>query len=233
MQRRTFVSTALAVAGVTALAGCTDGAGEDDGPGGYETGTYDGRDVPLAPLADVHEWYEDGTVRIVDTRGPGQYGSGHIEGAVLSPPPSDGDRDDPLADWDREDRIVTYCDCPHSLAVMRGSQLLADGFEAVYALDDGFPAWEEAGYPVESDTEAEIETHRIVGESDPRHAEDYVWVRTADGDQVEIAQIEADGSYELTIRFADVDADSLLHLEAPDYEREATLGVLTSGPVVA
>lgn len=233
MRRRSFVSVSGATV-TTALAGCLgrlQGNPDDE----YDTAVYDDREIPLVPLEDAHEWYEAGDAQFVDTRGPGQYASAHVEGAILSPPTSSSaEGDDALEDVPADTRLVTYCDCPHSLAVMRASELRADGFEDVYALDDGFPAWEEAGHPTERDDgTAAIDAREIVGRSSPDHEGEYVWLTTLDGSQTEITQVESGGVYKLTVRFADVDDETVLSLEAPDYELEATLETLTDGEVRA
>ncbi|MCU4753979.1 rhodanese-like domain-containing protein [Halobacteria archaeon AArc-curdl1] len=235
MKRRELVAVAgsLSLGGLAGCLGGFDDESSNDWPSSYDTANYEDVTVPLVPLEDAFEWYEAGDTRYVDTRGPGQYASAHIAGAVLSSAP-DGEEDDPTEDWGLDTRIVTYCDCPHSLATMRASRLRQAGFESVYALDDGFPAWRDAGHPVETDEGADsVATYEIVGRSSPDHAEEYVWLSTVDGAQREITQVQADGSYELTVRFSGVDRDTVLALEAPEYELEATLEELTAGVVTA
>lgn len=229
MKRRSVLGV-LGTVSLTAVSGCvsTGLTGSE-----YETREFEGETVPLVPLEDAYEWFEAEEATFVDTRGEGQYETAHIEAALLSTAP-DGLEDDPLEDVDHETRLVTYCDCPHSLAVQRGSRLLASGYEDVYAFDDGFPAWQDAGYPTGGDGEtASIDTYDIVGESDPTYAGEYVWLSDTEKDRHEIAQIEADGRYELTLRFADLEPSSLLVLETPAYTLEATLEELTSAVVTA
>lgn len=232
MHRRRFLGVsgvgALAVAGgcLGALEGTSDDAATE-----YPTETLQEKTVPLAPLADVYGWWEDGDAEFVDTRGRSQYDASHVPGAVLSPA-ADERADDPTDGWERDARIVTYCDCPHSLAVLRASELLADGFENVYALDDGYLAWEEAGHPTESnDPDAEITAYEISGSADPAHAGAVGHVSTAEGDNYESVRIADDGSYETTIRFPDLTAESVLVVEAGGYTREGTLTELVDGEV--
>ncbi|MFP8890887.1 rhodanese-like domain-containing protein [Natrialbaceae archaeon A-CW2] len=237
MKRRELVAVAGSVS-LGGFAGCLGTIGGDNDssnywPSSYDTMDYEDVTVPLVPLEDAIEWYEADDTRYVDTRGPGQYASAHISGAVLSSAP-DGEEDDPTDEWALDTRIVTYCDCPHSLATMRASRLRQAGFENVYALDDGFPAWRDAGHPVEAEEGADsVDTYEIVGRSSPDHADAYVWLSTVDGAQREITQVQADGSYELTVRFSGVDRNTVLALEAPEYELEATLEELTAGVVTA
>ncbi len=237
MNRRSF----LAVAGSGSLAltaGCVDDlgtGGEADGgdESEYETDSFDGETVPLAPAEDVHEWFENDEARFVDTRGVSQYDAGHVPGAVLSPGIED-EENDPTDDWSHETTVVIYCDCPHSLAVQRGAQLKADGFEDVYAIDEGYFGWEEADYPTESnEPDAEVETYEIEGRSDPSYEGQYVRISTPDGESYENATVESDGTYETEIRFPDLSENSELIVDAPDYTAEGTLEEFTDEPVTA
>ncbi|MWV41861.1 rhodanese-like domain-containing protein [Natrialba sp. INN-245] len=247
MNRRQYLAAGTAAA-VTAVAGCLGGNGSSDGYGpepddtpekrsidtdAYETKSFGGIDVPLAPLEDVHYWYQRQEARIVDTRGRDQHDAVRITGSVLSSAP-DGVSNDPVATWPEEDRIVTYCVCPHTLAGQRAATLIANDYENVYALDDGLQAWVEHQYPIEG-TEASqsLASYDVRGVSDPQHAGEFVTVRTVDGDQSEVSAVEDDGSYELTLHFTDVDDGSLLEVETPGYTRELTLEEATTDVITA
>ena len=207
------------------IAGCL--GGEE-----YPTETFDGVEVPLAPLEDVYEWYEGDETHVVDTQPQSVYDDAHIAGAVRSPAPDGLEDDDPVEAWGADERIITYCVCPHTLAVQRGATLIDEGYEEVYALDEGFNAWREAGYPVDGNgTDDEQPAYEIVGESSPAHAEESVYVREFEtGEYLEISPIEDDGSYELLVR-GDLEAETVLEVETPDYTLEAPLSELTSGIV--
>ncbi|WP_263019230.1 rhodanese-like domain-containing protein [Natronobiforma cellulositropha] len=114
---------------------------------GYDTEAYDGTDVPLVPVADAHDWFGADDVHFVDTRGQSQFAERRIDGAVSSPA-DDGLEDDPIDDWSRDKVLVTYCDCPHSIAARRSVSLLEDGFENVFILEGGLEAWADNDYPV-------------------------------------------------------------------------------------
>ncbi|AHG00649.1 hypothetical protein HALLA_19510 [Halostagnicola larsenii XH-48] len=238
MNRRSL----LAAAGGSSLAivaGCIDdigidGAGGDDESGdgsAYETGSFDGEEVPLVPVEEAHEWYENEEARFVDTRGVSQYDAGHIPGAVLSPA-IESEGEDPTDDWSTDTHVVTYCNCPNSLAVQRGAEFKSDGFDEVYAIEEGYGGWEDAEYPIErNETDVDVETYEIEGESDPDYDGEYVHISTADGGSYEIATVESDGTYETEIRFPDLSSDSELIVDAPDYTVEGTLAEFTSEPV--
>ncbi|GAB3042103.1 rhodanese-like domain-containing protein [Natronobiforma cellulositropha] len=213
MNRRAFLATgALTTASV--LAGCS---GSDDG-------------VTLVSLDTVYEWHQNDEAQFIDTRGQLQYNANHIAGAHLSTAPN-GVANDPTAEWDHGTKIVAYCDCPHSLALQRGETLIEDGFTDLNALEPGYPAWQEAGYPTESNVVADVAEYDIRGMADPADAGEYVWVSDPDGGQHEVSPVESDGSYQLTFRFADLEDESVLHVETPSYAGEATLEALTEDVV--
>lgn len=224
MRRREVLATGAAAVAAS-VAGCL---GDDD----YPTKSFEGVDVPLAPLEDVHEWYENDETRFVDTRSAVEYEEYHIAGAVFSPAPDGLDEDDPVEEWATDTRIVTYCACPHTLAGLRGASLIEGGYEEVYALDDGLQAWFDEEYPAEGNAvSSQLPAYEVRGEADPADAGEYVWVREPETGQREPGEIESDGSYELTLHFSELSEDTPLELEAPTYSVEATLAELTEGPV--
>ncbi|MFU8868182.1 rhodanese-like domain-containing protein [Natronococcus sp.] len=226
MRRRQFLAV-----GATATTVGTAGCFGDDG---YPTETFEGTDVPLAPLEDVYEWYEDDDARFVDTRTQIEYDDLHIAGAVYSPAEHGLEADDPTEEWSTDARIVTYCICPHTLAGLRAASLIDDGYEDVYALDEGLQAWYEEGYPMEGEeVQGRLPAYDVRGEADPAHAGEFVWVREPETGQREPGTIEEDGSYELTLHFSELTEETVLELEAPDYTRELTLAELTDGVVTA
>ncbi|RQG93172.1 rhodanese-like domain-containing protein [Natrarchaeobius halalkaliphilus] len=247
-RRKLLVSTgALAIGGV---AGCLDGDDQPDESGettasgsdeqpvvngeAYPTMNYDDVDVPLAPLEDVYEWYDSDAVSVVDTRSEHQYEVSHIAGAALSPAPTGPDSDDPVEAWDEDGLIVTYCVCPHAMAVQRAAALIQDGYENVYALDEGFNAWIEAGYPLEGDdVDEELPAFDVQGRTDPAYEGEFVWIRDPVTGQREPGQIDADGRYEMTLYFTDVDDDTVLEVDGPEYTHELTLAEITSDVITA
>ncbi|WP_254532202.1 rhodanese-like domain-containing protein [Natrinema gelatinilyticum] len=249
MNRRTF----LAASGTGILggvAGCLDGnstGNDSDGYGpepetepdersidtsSYETQTFEGVEVPLAPIDDIFYWYQRQEARVVDARGSAQYKKAHIAGAPLSTAP-DGVSDDPVSDWSKDDRIVTYCGCPHHLSGLRAASLIDNGYEEVYALDEGFGAWIDSGYPLEgSEVSADRATYEIRGQSDPAYTGEMVMLEQVDADRLEAAPIDDDGSYTLQLHF-DGSTDSRFRVKAPDYTVEGTLEELTSSTLTA
>jgi len=86
---------------------------------------------------------------VIDVRGPREYTLGHVAGAVNIPLDELESRYRQLAEGRP---VVTYCNM-HQPGQSRGEQAAAwlkeRGFQAM-ALRGGFPAWREAGLPVDS-----------------------------------------------------------------------------------
>lgn len=226
MKRRTFIAT-TGVAALGSVAGCL-------GDGGYRTLSVDGESVPLAPINDVAEWFENDEARFADARSRAAYDNARIAGAVLSPAPNGLPSEDPAEEWATDTRIVTYCACPHHLSSQRAASLISAGYTDVYALDEGFREWLERDLPVEgASVAAELPAYEIRGRSDPVHAGENVWVREPLSGQREVTPIDTDGSYAMELPFVDVTPETRLELEAPDYTLEATLEELTADVVTA
>lgn len=234
MERRTFLaSSGVLIAG---LAGCSDG-GSDSGSG-YETLDVGGEAVPLVPVDDARSWHEETDTEFVDARGSEQYQRAHIIGATLSSARrvknwSEPRQNDPTADWSEDQRIVCYCRCPHHLSSLRAGELISKGYQNVYAIDEGFGAWIDKGYPT---TGSEANASFVVrGRTDPADAGEYAWASHEASDQQEAVPIAEDGSYQMTLHFGDIDPSSPINLRTPSYELTAPLSQLTddvvTGPV--
>jgi rhodanese-related sulfurtransferase len=102
-------------------------------------------------LARAKSLYDRGGLLVLDAREKADYDAGHIAGAESAP------YDDVVGELSWLERlgsdprpILAYCDggeceLSHDLA----SELTRAGHRRVMVLKDGYPAWEEAGYPVE------------------------------------------------------------------------------------
>lgn len=228
--RRTFLAGAGAALG--GVAGCLGGGGSASNLDGYQTISVDGQSVPLAPLEDVHDWYESDRVRVADARSQAAYIRSHIEGAVWSPARDGRAENDPIADWPTDALIVTYCGCPHHLSSMRAAWLIDAGYENVAALDEGFWAWQDGGYPVAGGNPDYEPPLRVVeGRTDPTFAGELAWARHDPSGQREVTPIADDGSYTLNVRFADVPSDEPIRLTTPAYELSAAIADLAAGIV--
>jgi rhodanese-related sulfurtransferase len=108
-----------------------------------------------------HDQYAN--VLIVDARPRWEYERGHIPGAIHIPAAASavdrrarlnramGQNRQPGQDIDRSVSILVYCgpdDCGLDLLLARA--LMTDGFDRVYRLRGGLPAWKNAGGAVET-----------------------------------------------------------------------------------
>lgn len=247
MDRRAFLATTA-----LALAGCTgpDNSSSSNGdgyapefettpeapsvdPSSFDTKREDGVDVPLVPIDVAYPWYMRQEARVVDARGETSYQKARVDGAVLSPAP-DGGSNDPVAGWSTDDRIVCYCGCPHHLSVMRAATLLQNGYENVYALDEGFGEWHERSYPMAGSSVGNQPNLQVVrGRTSSAFAGETAWVRHESSGQREPSTIGDDGTYVVEFRFFDLEPDSILTVETPEYTvtkplEEATASVVTA-----
>ncbi|NEU57048.1 rhodanese-like domain-containing protein [Halorussus sp. MSC15.2] len=261
MKRRTFVATSAASLSAVAgcLGGIGGGSGGEDltvtptdgnvdgyppefdevpekrsiDTSSFATKAENGVEVPLAPIDVVHYWYKRGEARMADARGKQSYKKSHIYGAVLSQ--ADPDRrvsNDPVMDWPKGDRIVCYCGCPHHLSSIRASQLINEGFENVYVIDEGFWAWNERRYPRRgTDVGNKPKSWVVRGETAAGLAGRNAWARHRPTEQVESTDITDDGSYELHLKFHEVGPESTIEVETPEYTVEGKLKNLASGTV--
>lgn len=233
MRRRSYLRSAGLLAGL-GLAGCL---GSGDAPAaanefGYETTTTDGVAVPLVPLADAIEWYRAEAGVFADARGQTAFDAARIAGAVHSPAPDGLGSDDPVTALDTGTRVVTYCGCPHHLSTLRGATLIGEGYLHTYAIDEGFFAWQEAGYPVAGDdVDERPRLYPITGRTDPGDAGGLAWVRHEPSGQREAAEIDAAGRFRLDVRFYDITPDSPVRLSTPSGALTGPIGRLSSGAV--
>jgi len=119
-------------------------------PDVFPTATVDGVDVRLAPADVAHYWWRRGAARFADARGRNAYDGAHVYGAVWSPVETAGASGacDPVDYWPEGDRIVCYGGGTDRYGRQRAAALATADYDEVYAIDDGFPTWRRAGYPV-------------------------------------------------------------------------------------
>lgn len=193
------------------------------------TVTENGVEVPLLPVDDTHVWWAYKRARFADARGPDQWENSHVVGAVSSPAAPDmRDSDDPPSTWGKQDRIVCYCGCPHHLSSIRASQLINEGYENVYVIDEGFFEWKGRGFPVTS-ASGDLERFTVRGKLDASYAGENAWVSPAASDQLESTNVATDGTFALHCKFVDVTQSSRIRVETPAWTRTGTIAELTTG----
>jgi rhodanese-related sulfurtransferase len=92
----------------------------------------------------------DEEAAFIDLRKENVWNSGRVPGAIWLDFKNNFNKDALLAEVDASEKVVFYCSgvrCPRSSKA--SAKALEWGFENVYYFRDGFPAWKNAGYPVE------------------------------------------------------------------------------------
>jgi len=111
-------------------------------------------DIPLVTVKELKEMIDRGAeVIVVDNRPKTEFDKQHVPKTMSLP--WDMDLSEEIAQKmpkDKNKLIVTYCDCGPGEAdsVDVANQLIKAGYTHVKTLADGWSAWAEAGYPVES-----------------------------------------------------------------------------------
>lgn len=87
------------------------------------------------------------TVTIIDVRPAEEFAAGHLPGAINVPTQELQRR---LGKLPRDKEIIAYCRGPYCLMSYEAVEALRRrGFKAI-RLQDGFPEWKAAGFPVEA-----------------------------------------------------------------------------------
>lgn len=88
----------------------------------------------------------EGLVTVIDVRPVEEYAAGHLPGAINIPP---DELEQKLQALDAGHEVVAYCRGPHCVFSFDAvEKLRLKGIKAS-RLEDGFPEWKSAGYPVE------------------------------------------------------------------------------------
>ncbi|HEV7127458.1 MAG TPA: rhodanese-like domain-containing protein [Ktedonobacterales bacterium] len=85
---------------------------------------------------------------IIDVRGPSEFASGHVLGALNIPLSQLAKK---LKKIPRDQLVVTYCNMHHrgESRGERAALLLREGGYQARTIDGGYPAWQEANLPTE------------------------------------------------------------------------------------
>lgn len=92
----------------------------------------------------------DQEAAFVDLRKENVWNSGRVPGAIWLDFQNGFTKEALLAAVDKDESLVFYCSgvrCPRS--AQAATKALAWGYGSVYYFRDGFPAWKQAGYPIE------------------------------------------------------------------------------------
>jgi rhodanese-related sulfurtransferase len=109
-----------------------------------------GEDRLAVDAAGLMERLADGSAVVLDVRPEEEYQAGHVPGALSVPV----DSLEALQGLPKDKEVVAYCRGPYCVFSDEAVRVLsARGYRAS-RLTEGFPEWQAAGYPVESETQA-------------------------------------------------------------------------------
>ncbi len=102
-------------------------------------------------LERVHRIHQSKKAIFIDSRYPADYNQGYIPGAVNLPNDMFDEYYPEVADlFDINEPVVIYCSGPDcDLSLLLAGTLHEMGYTKIMLFEEGFPAWEEAGYPTE------------------------------------------------------------------------------------
>jgi rhodanese-related sulfurtransferase len=104
-------------------------------------------DVPRVSPDELLSLMAKGDAVAIDVRGSVPYELGHIKGAKWVPLGLLGQR---VAELPEDKLIVSYCTCKAEETSLEAAMLLASQYGyRVAVLSGGFPAWKDAGHPIE------------------------------------------------------------------------------------
>lgn len=103
----------------------------------------------LEPLQreELMERVRQGLVTVIDVRPEEEFAAGHLPGAINVPPDELEQR---IQGIDPEREVVAYCRGPHCVFSFDAVEKLRQSGLKASRLEEGFPEWKSAGYPVES-----------------------------------------------------------------------------------
>ena len=102
----------------------------------------------LEPLSrkELMARVEQGLVTVIDVRPEAEFVAGHLPGAINVPPDELEKR---LNMLDAGQEVVAYCRGPHCIYSFDAVEKLRSKGIKASRLEEGFPEWKSAGYPVE------------------------------------------------------------------------------------
>jgi rhodanese-related sulfurtransferase len=124
-------------------------------------------DVPRVTASELKALMDKGEAVAIDVRGSVPYELGHIKGAVWLPLGLVAQR---FGELPQDKLIVTYCTCKEEETSLVAAMELANqyGFTRVAVLHGGYPAWKDAGLPIEVIQTVEFEESTPGGASASR-----------------------------------------------------------------
>jgi rhodanese-related sulfurtransferase/DNA-binding transcriptional ArsR family regulator len=111
-------------------------------------GYFNERDT-LEPISrnELRERSKNGLVTVLDVRPTEEYEFGHIPGAISIPL---ADIEKCIKDLPAGQEVIAYCRGPYCVLAFEAVARLRENGLAARRLEDGFPEWKAAGFPIET-----------------------------------------------------------------------------------
>jgi len=103
------------------------------------------------PAKELWQRVKQGLVTVLDVRPPEEYAQGHIRGAINVPVTELKKR---LHQIPAGQEVVAYCRGPYCLLAYEAVQVLRKKGIKARRLEDGYPEWKSAGFPVDDPSRA-------------------------------------------------------------------------------
>ncbi|MEE9303562.1 MAG: metalloregulator ArsR/SmtB family transcription factor [Thiotrichaceae bacterium] len=104
--------------------------------------------------AELLERTQQGEVTVLDIRPEKEFAAGHLPHAINIPPEKIAQR---ISALDNTQTIVAYCRGPYCLYSYDAVKLLLEKGFTAQRLEEGFPEWRAAGYPVQYPKENNVD----------------------------------------------------------------------------
>ncbi len=113
------------------------------------SGYFKDRDS-LEPVSrkELRQRSKDGLVTVLDVRPAEEYESGHIPGAINVPLK---EIEKYMADLPRGKDVIAYCRGAYCVLAFEAVAILREKGFGAWRLEEGYPEWKVAGYPVEGE----------------------------------------------------------------------------------
>jgi rhodanese-related sulfurtransferase/DNA-binding transcriptional ArsR family regulator len=96
---------------------------------------------------ELLERTQQGEVTVLDIRPEEEFAAGHLPNAINIPPDEVVQR---ISELDNTQTIVAYCRGPYCLFSYNAVKLLQEKGYTAQRLEEGYPEWQAAGYPTQS-----------------------------------------------------------------------------------
>jgi len=106
-------------------------------------------ELEAVPRETLMERVKEGLVTVLDVRPAEEYDAGHVPGAVNVPMT---ELEKYLKHLPKKQEVVAYCRGPHCVLAFDAVARLRERGYSAQRMEDGFPEWKSAGYPVEEKT---------------------------------------------------------------------------------